>query len=119
MFGRYVFPWQSLSLLLVNSLLSSADQVVYLERLGLPNGDVNVIDEPLFNPKTINASVGEKIHFQARFSDVSSAPVTYMRRMFLTSREVTLIRFFGPLVNLSTLHPVHLLLAVASQSMQN
>ena len=78
MFGNYVFPWQSLCLLLLNSALSSADQIVYLERLGLPNGAVNVIDEPLFNPKSINASVGETIRFQARFSDVSSAPVSFL-----------------------------------------
>lgn len=72
---RYRFSWQLLCLFLLSSSLSLADQVVYLERLGLPNGPANIIDEPLFNPKTINASVGEKIHFQARFSDVSSVPV--------------------------------------------
>jgi hypothetical protein len=78
MFGSSFFTWQSLCILFLKVALSSADQIVYLERLGLPNGDVNVIDEPLFNPKIINASVGEKIQFLARFSDVSSAPVSFL-----------------------------------------
>ena len=77
MHGRYSFSWQSLSLLLLSFTVSSADQVVYLERLGLPNGPGVIIDEPVFNPKSINASVGEKIHFQTRFSDVSNVPVSF------------------------------------------
>ena len=80
MCGRYPFSWQLLCLFVLSFSLSVADQVVYLDRLGLPNGPGVIIDEPLFNPKSINASVGEKIHFQARFSDVSSVPVTFPYR---------------------------------------
>jgi hypothetical protein len=56
------------------ALLSGADQVVSLERAGTANG-AGIIFEPLFNPKSISASVGEKIHFQASLLDVSSLPV--------------------------------------------
>jgi hypothetical protein len=40
-----------------------ADQIVYLER---PSGGPTW--EPFFNPKTVNANIGEKISFIARFS---------------------------------------------------
>ena len=67
--------------------LASADQIVYLERLGLPNvGGNTIIFEPLFNPKLIYAAVGEKIHFQTRLSDVSSVPVSYPRRMNMADK---------------------------------
>jgi len=42
-----------------------ADQIVYLER---PGGGPTW--EPFFNPKTINAAVGEKVAFVARFSPI-------------------------------------------------
>ena len=83
MFYPRSFSYKSLGLLLLGSILSSADQVVYLERLGLPNGD-GIINEPLFNPKSINASIGEKIHFVTRFSDVSNVPVSLGSRLSLT-----------------------------------
>jgi len=42
-----------------------ADQIVYLER---PSGGPTW--EPFFNPKTVTASVGEKISFIARFNPI-------------------------------------------------
>jgi hypothetical protein len=33
-----------------------------------------VMYEPVFNPKTVNASVGESIQFVARFSNVEESP---------------------------------------------
>ena len=74
MYRRYSICWRSLSLLLFFTA-SSADQVVYLDRPGLPNGPGVIIDEPVFNPKSINASVGEKIRFQTRFNYVWTIPV--------------------------------------------
>lgn len=45
---------------------SLADKVVYLDRL---NGR---LWEPYFNPDTLNADVGEKIHFVMRLGDVDT-----------------------------------------------
>jgi hypothetical protein len=74
-------------LLLFTSSIASADQVVNLERYGLPNvGGNTIIFEPLFNPKSIYAAVGEKIHFQTQLSDVSGVPVSYPRRMIMTDK---------------------------------
>ena len=50
------------------SILASADQVVYLDR---PNIGPT---EPYFNPKSLNASVGEQIHFVARFNQTTKVP---------------------------------------------
>jgi len=61
--------------------VSSADQIVYLDRLGLPYAESGAtILEPVFNPKILNASVGETITFQARFKDETSVPVIYNYR---------------------------------------
>jgi hypothetical protein len=43
-----------------------ADQIVYLER---PSGGPTW--EPYFNPKTVNAAVGETVTFFARFSPLA------------------------------------------------
>jgi plastocyanin len=51
--------------------LSLADTTVYLDRLF---DDVIwgvTMSEPYFNPKIVTASVGEKIHFVARFQDIT------------------------------------------------
>jgi hypothetical protein len=45
--------------------LVMADQIVYLDR---PSNGATW--EPFFNPKTVNASIGEKIQFIARLSPV-------------------------------------------------
>jgi hypothetical protein len=53
-----------------------ADQIVYLDRFGLrmaDSGDIMV--EPLFNPKSINASVGENVTFVTRLEDISGLSV--------------------------------------------
>ena len=45
---------------------SFADQTVYLER---PANPAVYVPIPWFNPSTIRASVGENIHFVARFGN--------------------------------------------------
>lgn len=53
-----------------------ADQTVYLDRFGLRMADTgDIMFEPLFNPKIINASVGENITFLARLEDISALSV--------------------------------------------
>lgn len=48
---------------------SFADQIVYLDRPASVHGEVSAISEPVFNPNTLNAAVGEQVHFVARFGD--------------------------------------------------
>jgi hypothetical protein len=86
-------------------LVAVADQTVYLVRPGFPNGD-NLIYEPLFNPKSIWASVGEKITFQTILQDISHMEVKSPNRMLNDSMEVS-TRSFGLLGNLPTLHLAH------------
>jgi len=80
LFGfQIMFAYSSVSRVLVSLLsLSStlvwADQTVSLQRPLIPHGNV-FIWEPLFNPSSISAVVGEKIHFQANFMDISAVPV--------------------------------------------
>lgn len=50
-----------------------ADQVVYLDRIGIRNGGDPVF-EPVFNPTSLNAAVGEQVHFVARFLDLTNSP---------------------------------------------
>lgn len=50
---------------------TTADQIVYLERPG-----TGPTWEPFFNPKTVNAVVGEKITFIARFSPLAQDSTT-------------------------------------------
>jgi hypothetical protein len=65
----FIFLWVSLA-------VSVADQTVYLDRFGLHLADVPTpMYEPIFNPKSINANVGEQINFIARFADISSISV--------------------------------------------
>jgi hypothetical protein len=51
--------------MMMSMSLVTADQVVYLDR---PSNGATW--EPFFNPKTVNASIGEKIQFMARLSPV-------------------------------------------------
>jgi hypothetical protein len=74
MYAYSTVLWVPLSLLLLSSTLVSTDQTVVLERFGLPHGNT-IFWEPLFNPKSISAVVGEKIHFQTHLADVSAVPV--------------------------------------------
>jgi hypothetical protein len=56
--------WMNSLLILAGMVyVTVADQIVYLER---PSGGPTW--EPFFNPKTVNANIGEKISFIARFS---------------------------------------------------
>ena len=43
-----------------------ADQIVYLDR---PGNSPQLVPEPAFNPKTVTASVGDKIKFIARLEN--------------------------------------------------
>jgi hypothetical protein len=45
----------------------TADQIVLLDR---PTGSTTF--EPFFNPKTVNANIGELIHFVANFEPLSA-----------------------------------------------
>jgi hypothetical protein len=56
--------------LLILRRFSTADQTVYLDRFGLKFGD-NLIVEPVFNPKSITADIGERILFLTNLDDVS------------------------------------------------
>lgn len=58
--------------------LATADQIVYLDRQGHPLADAQpaLMAEPLFNPKSISAGVGEQVQFVARFKDISSGQVS-------------------------------------------
>jgi hypothetical protein len=77
--------------------------VIRLERPGILNGPNDIIYEPLFNPKSIYAAVGEKIHFQAVFQNVSALPVPFCSDfVVLISREERLYPSYGLLVNLHT-----------------
>jgi hypothetical protein len=61
LFLTQLFFWTSLL-----SCLSFADQIVYLDRAAdLPVGR----GEPVFDPQSVIANVGEQIHFVARFGD--------------------------------------------------
>lgn len=67
---RYVLS----SLLLFS--FGKGDQIVYLDRFGLRMADTgDIMFEPLFNPKSINASVGENVTFLARLEDISNLSV--------------------------------------------
>src|SRR5579862_3731923 len=59
-----------------------ADQIVYLDRPGAVTGDGYTLWEPYFNPKSLNASVGEVIQFVARFDNIQSRPRTAKSRLF-------------------------------------
>ena len=53
-----------------------ADQIVYLDRFGLNLADrPTLMFEPIFNPKSITANVGERITFMTRLYDISSINV--------------------------------------------
>jgi hypothetical protein len=56
------FDYLWMSILFAFSL---ADQIVYLERPNIGPA------EPYFNPKVLNASVGEQIHFIANFDETT------------------------------------------------
>lgn len=78
--------------------------MIRLERPGIPNGPGDTIFEPLFNPKSIYATVGEKIYFQAVFLNVSALPVALsVENVVLINREERLHPSYGLLVNLHTL----------------
>jgi hypothetical protein len=80
----------SLSLLFLCSwpafiALVPADQVVYLDRFGLRMADSgDIMFEPLFNPKTLDASVGEKVTFVARLEDITALHVSIGSKEMLT-----------------------------------
>ena len=68
----------SIPMLLIQMLLwialldwrhSLADQTVFIERYA-NQGTPYAISEPVFNPDTLDAVVGEQIHFVARFESV-------------------------------------------------
>ena len=88
-----------------------ADHIVYLDRTGIPNvGYGGTIFEPLFNPKTINASIGETIQFLARFTDQTGIPVcTVMIFIYWLryNREEILYLSYGHLASPITRPPVH------------
>jgi hypothetical protein len=74
--------------LCLSPIVSLADQTVILDRPGLPNVGFNtIIFEPVFNPKIVNASVGEQIHFVSQFSDISTTPVRPPPRLSLLIYE--------------------------------
>src|SRR5271167_4319986 len=52
----------------------TADQIVYLDRNSIvETAHSNIpMAEPAFNPKSLSASVGETVHFVARFADQTS-----------------------------------------------
>ncbi len=56
-------------------IVGFADQIVYLDRFAQSAPSI-IMAEPIFNPKTLSAKVGEKISFVARFRDITyiSAP---------------------------------------------
>lgn len=61
--------WYLLRSLLGVALLNwtcFADKIVYLER---PAKQITALSEPVFNPYTLTANVGEQIHFVARFEN--------------------------------------------------
>jgi hypothetical protein len=103
---RVALLWASVFLVLTTPFHSvGADQVIRLERPGIPNGPGGIIFEPLFNPKSIYATVGETIHFQAVFQNVSALPVALsIDSVVLIRREERLHPSYGLLVNLHTLH---------------
>src|SRR3981189_1296714 len=87
-FGCLVWVWsQSWSMV-------AADQIVYLER---PSGGSTW--EPLFNPKTINAVIGENITFIARFnpiihdstSEVFSSPLAHLASIYKFGDLLTIV----------------------------
>jgi hypothetical protein len=95
-----------------------ADQVIRLERPGILNGPGDIIYEPLFNPKSIYATVGEKIHFQAVFQNVSALPVALsIDIIVLINREERLYPSYGLLVNLHTLRLAYSVQMVLSSSL--
>jgi hypothetical protein len=51
----------------------AADQIVYLNRTGnrVASSRGTVVWEPFFFPKSINASVGEQVHFVGLFNDIT------------------------------------------------
>jgi hypothetical protein len=57
----------------VCALLSLADTVVYLDRPGPVNNLGDTLFEPYFNPKSVRATVGERIHFVARFRNIQNS----------------------------------------------
>jgi hypothetical protein len=62
-----------------------ADQVVYLDRFGLRMADSgDIMLEPLFNPKSLDASVGEKVTFIARLEDITALHVRFRSKELLT-----------------------------------
>lgn len=73
-----------LCVILITSIytICLADQIVYLDRIGLPLKDAGgvLMAEPIFNPKYISANVGEQVHFVTRFTDISSILVRHSLR---------------------------------------
>ena len=53
------------------------DKIVYLDRPGHPYPNTTAfMTEPFFNPKTLEAEVGEQVHFVSRFNSFQSLPYT-------------------------------------------
>ena len=53
------------------------DKIVYLDRPGHPYPNTTAfMTEPVFNPKTLVAEVGEQVHFVSRFNSFQSLPYT-------------------------------------------
>jgi hypothetical protein len=81
-----------------------ADQVVYLDRPGAVSGDGHTLWEPYFNPKSLNAAVGEVIQFVARFDNIQSRPLTAKSRLFTPLIASILRPTDGHSVNRNTAH---------------
>ena len=57
---------------------SYGEQVVYLDRgLVVARDGGSIMKEPVFSPSEINASIGEQVHFVARFQDQSQYGVLH------------------------------------------
>jgi len=80
--SQVILVWTSL--LLWTS--ASAYLTVYLDRPGYyhAGNGVEIMQEPYFNPKSINASIGEQIHFIARFKDFTDLTYGDVRSSLLS-----------------------------------
>ena len=67
-------------------IYSRADHVVYLDRPGHANSVGHVIWEPYFNPKSLEANVGERIRFVARLANIESINVQWLLSLTLIHR---------------------------------
>jgi hypothetical protein len=78
-----------------------ADQIVYLDRENRTSAGGGYVSEPFFNPNNITASVGELVHFIARYQE--QTPVSTRTPLLLTEN-----RFTRPLHGVS-LRPITIL----------